>query len=122
MSDGQPHLLRIYKIIHIHPMFLLGRHVTQLHFRLLPISVLYSIVPMSGSLTFRPKIRYPRPVQLDYTHRGSCFPQVRVRQEFATPTVAVRYDPLCTLLQGTQTWRIGTHTRGGVEGLVGGYQ
>ena len=36
--------------------------------------------------------------------------------------VAVRYDPLCTLLQGTQTWRIGTHTRGGVEGLVGGYQ
>ena len=26
-----------------------------------------------------------------------------------TCTVAVRYDPLCTLLQGTQTWRIGTH-------------
>ena len=39
-----------------------------------------------------------------------------------TCTVAVRYDPLCTLLQDTQTWRIGTHTRGGVEGLVGGYQ
>ena len=37
-----------------------------------------------------------------------------------TCTVAVRYDPLCTLLQATQTWRIGTHTRGGVEGLVGG--
>ena len=39
-----------------------------------------------------------------------------------TCTVAVRYDPLCMLLQDTQTWRIGTHTRGGVEGLVGGYQ
>ena len=39
-----------------------------------------------------------------------------------TCTVAVRYDPLCILLQDTQTWRIGTHTRGGVEGLVGGYQ
>ena len=39
-----------------------------------------------------------------------------------TCTVAVRYDPLCTLLQDAQTWSIGTHTRGGVEGLVGGYQ
>ena len=39
-----------------------------------------------------------------------------------TCTVAVRYDPLCVLLQDTQTWRIGTHTLGGVEGLVGGYQ
>ena len=39
-----------------------------------------------------------------------------------TCTVAVRYDPLRILLQDTQTWRIGTHTRGGVEGLVGGYQ
>ena len=39
-----------------------------------------------------------------------------------TCTVAVRYDPLCTLLHNTQTWSIGTHTRGGVEGLVGGYQ
>ena len=39
-----------------------------------------------------------------------------------TCTVAVRYDPLCVLLQDTQTWRIGTHTFGGVEGLVGGYQ
>ena len=39
-----------------------------------------------------------------------------------TCTVAVRYDPLCVLLQETQTWRIGTHTLGGVEGLVGGYQ
>ena len=39
-----------------------------------------------------------------------------------TCTVAVRYDPLCMLLKDTQTWRIGTHTRGGVEGLVGGYQ
>ena len=37
-------------------------------------------------------------------------------------TVAVRYDPLCALLKETQTWRIGTHTLGGVEGLVGGYQ
>ena len=27
-----------------------------------------------------------------------------------TCTVAVRYDPLCVLLQDTQTWRIGTHT------------
>ena len=39
-----------------------------------------------------------------------------------TCTVAVRYDPLCTLLQDTQTWRIGTRTLGGVEGLIGGYQ
>ena len=39
-----------------------------------------------------------------------------------TCTVAIRYDPLCVLLQDTQTWRIGTHTLGGVEGLVGGYQ
>ena len=39
-----------------------------------------------------------------------------------TCTVAVRYDPLCILLQDTQTWRIGTHTLGGVEGLIGGYQ
>ena len=39
-----------------------------------------------------------------------------------TCTVAVRYDPLCVLLQDTQTWRIGTRTLGGVEGLVGGYQ
>ena len=39
-----------------------------------------------------------------------------------TCTVAVRYDPLCVLLQESQTWRIGTHTLGGVEGLIGGYQ
>ena len=31
-----------------------------------------------------------------------------------TCAVAVRYDPLCVLLQDTQTWRIGTHTLGGV--------
>ena len=36
--------------------------------------------------------------------------------------VAIRYDPLCVLLKETQTWRIGTHTLGGVEGLAGGYQ
>ena len=76
---------------------------------------------MSGSLTFRPKIRYPRQVQLDYM-------ELMLPTSTRTPgvcyicTVAVRYDPLCTLLQDTQTWRIGTHTRGGVEGLVGRYQ
>ena len=55
----------------------------------------------------------PRQVRLDYMPgAGVCY----------TCTVAVRYDPLCTLLQDTQTWRIGTHTLGGVEGLIGGYQ
>ena len=39
-----------------------------------------------------------------------------------TCTVAVRYDPLCVLLKETQTWRIGTHILGGVEGLIGRYQ
>ena len=39
-----------------------------------------------------------------------------------TCTVAVRYDPLCILLQDIQTWRIGTRRQEGVEGLVGGYQ
>ena len=56
-------------------------------------------------------------------HGGSCFPPVHAHPAFATHALlAVRYDPLCTLLHDTQTWRIGTHTRDGVEGLVGEYQ
>ena len=37
-----------------------------------------------------------------------------------TSIVGVRYDMLCELLNGE--WRIGTHTLGGVDGLVGGFQ
>ena len=37
-----------------------------------------------------------------------------------TSIVGVRYDMLYELLNGE--WRIGTHTLGGVDGLVGGFQ
>ena len=37
-----------------------------------------------------------------------------------TSIVGVRYDMLCELLDGK--WKIGTHTLGGVDGLVGGFQ
>ena len=38
-----------------------------------------------------------------------------------TSIVGVRYDMLCELLQNGE-WKIGTHTLGGVDGLVGGFQ
>ena len=37
-----------------------------------------------------------------------------------TCIVGVRYDVLCELLDGK--WKIGTHTLGGTDGLVGGFQ
>ena len=37
-----------------------------------------------------------------------------------TSIVGVRYDMLCELLDGK--WKIGTHTLGGIDGLVGGFQ
>ena len=37
-----------------------------------------------------------------------------------TSIVGVRYDMLCELLN--DEWKIGTHTLGGVDGLVGGFQ
>ena len=38
-----------------------------------------------------------------------------------TSIVGVRYDMLCELLQNGE-WKIGTHTLGGIDGLVGGFQ
>ena len=37
-----------------------------------------------------------------------------------TSIVGVRYDMLCELLD--DKWKIGTHTLGGIDGLVGGFQ
>ena len=84
MSDGKPHPPRISKTTHNRQMFLLGRHVTQLHYLLLLTFVLSWIVPKNGSLTYRPKIHCPRQVRLGYMHGGSCFPPVHARQAFAT--------------------------------------
>ena len=38
-----------------------------------------------------------------------------------TSIVGVRYNMLCELLQNGE-WKIGTHTLGGIDGLVGGFQ
>ena len=95
--------------------------MTQLHCLLLLTFVLSWIAPKNGSLTYRPKILCPRQVRLGYMPGNHAFHQ-RARPEFATHARLRSGMTQRILLQDTQTWRIGTHRRGGVEGLVGGYQ
>ena len=84
MSAGHPHLPKTSRITRNRLMFLSGLHVTQRHCLLLPTFVRSWIVPMSGCLTYRPKILCPRQVRGGSMHGDLCSPPVHVRLAFAT--------------------------------------